>query len=302
MWSAWETVSAFFDRSCPALLPAILVVAAPLVGALMMGVDRKLTARIQGRIGPPILQPVYDVLKLFAKEPIFLNRLYIFYVLMHLAFMILAVVLLAMGQDILIILFVHAFSTISLILGALSVRSPYSRIGAQRKIMQMVAYEPVLILFVVGFYLSTPAPHSFLASGAMHLDRPLLFSLPLLLPAYFAAVVIKMEKSPFDVSAGQHAHQELIRGVTLEYSGPFLAVIKISHFYEVFFIFMIMAMFWSTNLWIGIGLALATFFAQIVVDNACARLTTFWMVRFMWGGPMLLALCNIIWLYGMGRG
>ncbi|MDD5224446.1 MAG: NADH-quinone oxidoreductase subunit H [bacterium] len=302
MWSDWETFSAFCSGICPALFPAIMVLAAPLVGALLMGIDRKITARIQGRIGPPILQPVYDVLKLFAKEPLFLNRLYIFYAWLYLAFMILVVVLLAMGQDILMVLFVHAFATIALILGAMSVRSPYSRIGASRKIMQMVAYEPILILFVVGIYLSTPHPHSFLASAVMKLNQPLLFTLPLLLPAYFAAVVIKMEKSPFDVSSGHHAHQELVRGVTIEYSGPFLALIEIAHFYEVFILFFIMAMFWSTNLWIGAGIALAGFFAQILVDNASPRLTTFWMIRFMWAGPMLLALCNIVWLYGMGRG
>jgi len=302
MWSQLESAlaSCFLDH--PALLPVGLTALAPLVGAFLMGLDRKITARIQGRIGPPVSQPLYDVLKLMIKEPLFLNRVYIFYAWLHLAFMILAVVLLTTGQDILMILFAHAFSTIALILGALSVRSPFSRVGAQRKIMQMVAYEPILILFVVGIYMSTPVPHSFLASAVMHLDRPLLLTLPLLFPAYFAAVIIKLEKSPFDVSAGHHAHQELVRGVTLEYAGPFLAVIEITHFFEVFFIFTIMAMFWSTNLWIGAGLALGGFFAQIVIDNACARLTTFWMVRFMWGGPMLLALCNIIWIYGTGRG
>lgn len=272
----------------------LLLIVAPIVGALMSGVDRKLTARVQGRVGPPILQPIYDVLKLFHKEPLLLNRVQIFYAYLHLAFMMLVLVLLAMGQDLLMILFVHAFSAIALILGAMSVRSPYSRIGAQRKIMQILAYEPILVLLVVGFYLSTG---TFMAKGILSLHRPLLLTLPLVFVAFFAAVVLKLNKSPFDVATSHHAHQELVKGVTLEYSGPYLAIIEITDFYESFILFGIIAFFWATNLWIGLAIAVACFLGQIVVDNASARLSTSWMVRFMWSIPLFIAMGNIIWLY-----
>jgi ech hydrogenase subunit B len=115
----------------------------PLCGAIIMGFDRKITARVQGRIGPPIFQPIYDVCKLFKKEPIFLNRMQILYAYMHLVFMVLVVLLLAFGQDMLMALFVHAFATISLIIGGMCVRSPYSRIGSQRKTLLLLAYEPI---------------------------------------------------------------------------------------------------------------------------------------------------------------
>ena len=51
-------------------LPAIalLLLAAPLIGGLLTGLDRKLTARLQGRMGPPVLQPFFDLLKLCSKE------------------------------------------------------------------------------------------------------------------------------------------------------------------------------------------------------------------------------------------
>jgi ech hydrogenase subunit B len=290
---------------------AAAVVAAPILGALLMGIDRRVTARMQRRVGPPLLQPFYDVLKLLRKHAIVLNRVQILYVYMHLGFMVLVVVLLALQQDLLMVLFAHAFSTIALILGGMSVRSPYSRIGSQRKIMQMLAYEPVLVLIVVALYLlgrnsiAAGTAEGFLpgfrVSDAAALvaatGRPLLWSMPLLFAALWLAVAIKMEKSPFDVATSHHAHQELVKGITLEYSGPFLAIIEVTHFMEAGVLFAILALFWSTNLWIGAGIASVSFFGLVLLDNLMARLTTMWMVKFMWSIALVLAVSNVIWLY-----
>ena len=49
-------------------IPLALLIISPFIGGLLIGIDRKLTARIQNRRGPPIVQPFYDVLKLFGKE------------------------------------------------------------------------------------------------------------------------------------------------------------------------------------------------------------------------------------------
>lgn len=272
----------------------VAVVAAPVVGALIAGLDRKVTARVQGRIGPPILQPFYDVLKLLRKSPIGLNRVQIFYAWMHLAFMLMVVTLLAFGQDLLMVLFAHAFASIALILGGMSVRSPYSRIGSQRKIMQMLAYEPVLVLLIVGVYLSRG---SFQAGQVAQSTQPLLLSLPLVFLAFLMAVAIELHKSPFDVSTSHHAHQELVKGVTTEYSGPYLAIIEVAHFYETAVLFAIIAIFWLPNLLIGVPIAAAAFLLLILIDNAFARHTSMWMVKFMWTVPMALALSNVIWLY-----
>ncbi len=277
----------------PQMLTVILaVVLGPILGALVSGLDRKITARVQGRWGPPIIQPFYDVLKLLRKEALGVNRIQIIYVWLHLAFMILTVVLLAMGQDMLMALFAYTFSSVALILGAMSVRSPYSRIGSHRKIMQMFAYEPVLILLIVGVYLITG---SFQASSVA--QQPLLVKLPLVFLTFLMAAAIKLEKSPFDIATSHHAHQELVKGITIEYAGPYLALIEITHFYEIFIVFAVVASFWATSPAIGLGLAAAGFLALIVVDNVFARLTPMWMLRYMWTVPLTLALSNIIWLY-----
>jgi formate hydrogenlyase subunit 4 len=47
---------------------------APLAGGLLAGIDRKVSARLQGRYGPPVMQPFFDVLKLLRKERIIVNK------------------------------------------------------------------------------------------------------------------------------------------------------------------------------------------------------------------------------------
>ena len=273
---------------------AAAVLLAPVVGALIQGIDRKLTARMQGRIGPPILQPFYDILKLLRKEPVIVNRVQILYVLMHLAFMVLATLLLVIGQDSLMFLFVLAFSSLALVLGGMAVRSPYSRIGSQREIIMMVAYEPILVLMVVGFYLVNG---SFQMQRVIDASEPLMLQLPLIFLAYLTVVAVKLQKSPFDLATSHHAHQEIVKGITIEYSGPYLAIIEIAHCYEVVVFLGLVALFWTTNWLVAAAFVVAAFLGAIVVDNIVARLTTMWMLKFMWVVVLGLALTNVLWLY-----
>ena len=64
------------------------MILAPFLGGLIAGIDRKITARMQGRVGPPILQPFYDVLKLFEKEKVVVTRSQNYYVLCYVVFMV----------------------------------------------------------------------------------------------------------------------------------------------------------------------------------------------------------------------
>jgi formate hydrogenlyase subunit 4 len=208
--------------------------------------------------------------------------------------MILSLVMVVLGQDSLMFLFMFAFSTLALVLGGMCVRSPYSRIGSQREIILMVAYEPILILLMIGLYLVNG---SFLFGAAATAPVPMLRHLPLLFVAFLVVVAIKLQKSPFDLATSHHAHQEIVKGLTIEYAGGYLAILEIAHFYEIALLFCLIMLFWATNLWIAALLAAATFLLMTVVDNAFARLTTIWTFRFMWTGALFLALANILWLY-----
>ncbi|MCX7748915.1 MAG: NADH-quinone oxidoreductase subunit H [Clostridia bacterium] len=276
------------------LIILITLIAAPIIGGILTGLDRKISARMQNRMGPPILQPFYDFFKLLGKERIAVNQTQMVYVLGNLFFAVASIVMFVLKQDLLMIVFILAFSSISLIMGAMSVRSPYSKIGAQREIIQMMAYEPVLLLMVVGIYLTTK---SFMIESVFQLEQPLLYTLPLVFFAFLYVLTIKLRKSPFDFSTSHHGHQELIKGLTTEFSGPQLAIIELTHWYELILLLGLIALFFATNIWIGIAIALGAYFLELIIDNISARVTWKWMLKATWLIAVGAAAVNIIWLY-----
>jgi ech hydrogenase subunit B len=276
------------------IISIIAIVGAPIIGGLLYGIDRRITARMQNRFGPPILQPFYDLFKLFGKESIAVNQTQMVYAAAHLLFAIAALLMLVLKQDLLMLMFILAFSTIALIIGAMSVRSPYSKIGAQREIMQMLAYEPVLLLMVFGVYKTTG---SFMIQSIFDYQKPLVFTLPLILFAFLYVLTIKIKKSPFDFSTSHHGHQELIKGITTEFSGSQLALIELTHWYDLVILLGLIALFFAQPLWVGILIALGAYFLELVVDNICARMTWPWMIKATWLVGVGTALVNIIWLY-----
>jgi len=115
--------------------------------------------------------------------------------------------------------------------------------------------------------------------------------------ALLIILTIKMRKSPFDISASAHAHQEIVRGVYTEYSGPYLALIELTHWYELLLVLGIIGLFWATSVWAAAALAIAAFLLEIVVDNIEARMTWPWMIKFVWTTGIGLSVVNIAALY-----
>jgi len=128
-------------------------------------------------------------------------------------------------------------------------------------------------------------------------DTPLLYNLPMVFLSLLFVMTIKMRKSPFDFSASHHAHQELIKGLTTEFSGPQLAIIELTHWYELVLLFGLISLFFAKPFWVGILIAAASFFMEIVIDNISARMTWKWMLKAVWLLGIGAAMTNIIWLY-----
>lgn len=267
---------------------------APLAVGLITGFDRRVTARLQSRLGPPILQPFYDIGKLLGKETLLASPWLAFCSIIYLAGAVTSVVLFFLQADLLLIFFVQAVGSVFLVIGALTVPSPYSQVGAHRELLQIIAYEPLLILVIVGFYLATG---SFKIEAVYAMNDPLLLKMPLLFLVLGLALTIKLRKSPFDISASHHAHQEIVRGVYTEYSGRYLAIVEIAHLFEIVLVLGLVSLFWSTSL-VGMVMLLGiTYFVEILVDNTTSRMTWRWMLGSAWATGITFSLINLLWLY-----
>ncbi len=129
--------------------------AAPVVGGLLAGWDRRVSARMQSRRGPPILQPFYDVLKLWQKQNLAVCPSQNYYVLFFLLLVVFTGALFFAGADLLLVIFALTTASIFFVLGAYKASSPYSFIGAERELIQMMAYEPMVLLTAIGMYMVT---------------------------------------------------------------------------------------------------------------------------------------------------
>ncbi|MHB8100734.1 MAG: respiratory chain complex I subunit 1 family protein [Methanosarcina sp.] len=279
------------------LIAILVLIVAPIVGCLAAGIDRRITARLQGRVGPPLLQPYYDVRKLLSKDNMVVNKSQNFFVVVYLVFIVLSLLMLIFRQDILMIIFVYTVASIALVVGGMSTGSPYARIGSSREIMAILAYEPILILYALAIYLLTG---TFKLSAVVDASTPLLAYTPLIFIAMIFVLNIKLKKSPFDYSTSHHAHQELVKGMLTEYSGPGFAIIEVAHFYEYVFLTGLLFVFWTVNPLIGFLLSTAAFLLVIVIDNITARIYWQWMLKLSWTFLLGISIVNIAFLYFSG--
>ena len=264
---------------------------APVLGCLLAGFDRRISARMQARQGPPLLQPLYDVLKLWQKETVVVRRSQNFFVFFFLVLVIFTGALFFAGSDLLLVIFALTLAAIFLVLGACKASSPYSFVGAQRELLQMMAYEPMVLLTAIGMYMVTK---SFYVHEIASHPKLLVLTLPGIFIGFLYTLEIKFRKSPFDLSSSHHAHQELVRGLTTEFSGQALALIEIAHWYENVFLLGWVFLFFATSPVLGVIVSLAVFGLIILVDNVFARLKWQTAVRSAWVVAAVLGFGNVL--------
>lgn len=269
----------------------LFAVLAPIVGCLLAGLDRKISARMQGRVGPPLLQPYYDVRKLLEKDHVAVNSSEGVYITFALIFAVIAGGIFFSGGNLLMCVFVITLSSLLFIVAAYCTRSPYAEVGAERETMQVMAYEPMVLLMAVAFFLATG---SFNVSAVFSQNAPIITTIWLVFLGFLFILTIKLRKSPFDLSYSHHAHQELVKGVTTEMSGPTLAKVEIMHWCEnvLFLGWVGMFFIWGNpvSVVLGIAVALIAYFLEIWIDNNFARvkwqalLGSAWLVALVAGG------------------
>ena len=265
------------------IIAIVYLIGAPFAGALLEGLDRKVAARMQGRKGPSLFQPLYDIHKLFCKQSVVVNSVQDFLVCGFLVFVVFTGALFFWGGDILLVFFALTLAGIFFIMSACSANAPYSSMGAQRELMQMMAYEPMVLLTAIGFYIATG---SFSVRQIAQAPVSAICYLPGFFVGFLFILTIKFRKSPFDISTSHHAHQEMVRGVTTELSGNILALVTLSHWYENVFLLGVVGLFIINSSWVSIPAAilvcLAAFLFETLVDNVFPRVKWQEMLKWTW--------------------
>lgn len=287
-----------------------------IVGLIYTWIDRKVTARVQFRVGPPLLQPFYDFFKLLGKDTFVPDgaprAIFLGAPLLGLASVsILSTILLVSNilphetflGDIIVVLYIFAFVPIVLIAGASASSNPISALGASREMTLYLAYELPLLLSLATIIVKSGG---MLRIGDLLMwqwtHHPFLYSLSgaLAFVAAFLCIQAKLGFVPFDMA---EAEQEIMGGTIIEYSGPALGVLKLvkAILYFVSSLFLVI-MFWGgfrsprDGWWHIFGWLkpVAVLVLIVLVKNTNPRLRIDQALRFFWSIVLVIALAAFV--------
>ena len=218
-----------------------------LAGMLLCGIDRKLVAKMQKRVGPPILQPFYDFFKLCGKETIIpasaSKTTFLIAPLVGLAALVVIQLFIPVFSfsafsgmaDVIVILYLLLIPAMSIILGGAASGSPYAGVGLSREMVTIISCELPLVLVLlavaktVGSAMGTGLCFSLSDIAAYQAMNGSLITKLSMIPAAAAMLLIipgETGNHPFDAA---EAETEICEGLLAEYSGAPLRVFKLSH-------------------------------------------------------------------------
>lgn len=218
-----------------------------LAGMLLCGIDRKLVAKMQKRVGPPILQPFYDFFKLCGKETIIpasaSKSTFLIAPLVGLAALVVIQLFIPVFSfsafsgmaDVIVILYLLLIPAMSIILGGAASGSPYAGVGLSREMVTIISCELPLVLVLlavaktVGSAMGTGLCFSLSDIAAYQAMNGSLITKLSMIPAAAAMLLIipgETGNHPFDAA---EAETEICEGLLAEYSGAPLGVFKLSH-------------------------------------------------------------------------
>ena len=208
-----------------------------IAGLVASWVVRKVSALVQWRVGPPLLQPFWDVAKLLGKEVLLpqdaQRTVFIAAPLVGLAGVLLLSTMLwriairpeaIFVGDIIVAIYLMVLPSLALILGSSASASPHAQVGTAREMKMVMGYELPLVLAFIVVIIKSGGELS-LAAIAQHTPA-LSISGMLAFLASLLCMQAKLGFVPFDIA---EAETELGSGVLMEYSGALLALWKIMH-------------------------------------------------------------------------
>jgi NADH-quinone oxidoreductase subunit H len=278
-------------------------------GLVASWIDRKVTARIQWRVGPPWYQPLIDLVKLSIKEitvPRSASKgLFFLSPLIGLSAVTLVSMLVwlvnidpvskGFSGDIIVIMYLLTLPAIAVILGASASGNPLASLGASREIKMVMAYElPFIISLIVPVIKS---------GGLLKLSEIISYqavngSFIASLSGIIAFIIMifcmqaKLGLVPFDAS---EAETEIIAGTCIEYSGMLLAILKLTKtMLMVALPLFLITLFWQGFTFLSLWKYVILLVIIILIRNTNPRVRIDHAVRFFWGKMTLLSIIAVL--------
>lgn len=280
------------------------------VGLLSSWFDRKLSARLQWRVGPPWYQSFADVAKLLGKETVvvdgsakltFLGAPFVGFAAVVVVSTIIWTASIRPDSgflgDLIVVLYLLYVPSLALIVGGSASRNPFAALGASREMKLMLAYEAS---FLVSVFTLVVKNGGIVSLGGMvayqQASGPMLSQGISCIIAFIVALIYvpaKLAVGPFDIP---EAECELIAGPYTEYSGVPLAAFKLTKamlmcVLPVFLITLFATTAWSP--WAILWYVLILVFV-VLIKNTNPRLRIDQALRFFWGPVLVLSILGIV--------
>lgn len=287
----------------------IEIIALPLIafviGIFFMGLARKIMANIHWRYGPPIYQPIIDMIKLFNQNSVSHGFIFDFGVIFSLVGAIVLILFIPFGKisplsnsgGLLVILYIMLIVPLGLALSGGEAANPNVSIGISRKFILALGYEVpfiLILLVVMKSYNSISLLH--IVNTQQAGNWAIFSSVPLFLSgvAYLLILPAILGVRPFDMVTAQ---QEIASGPKVEYGGKYLAFLSIEHALTLYIglaLFIDLFLGGASNLIIFFIKILVVFVMGIFINAVFPRLRIEQAVKYLWGFPTLIALAGLI--------
>lgn len=309
---------------------AIQVLTILLGAPLVSGVIAQVEGRLQGRQGPRILQPYYDIAKYFSKETLVSNdSSWVFlvgplvafscYLTVPLLIPVLTTFPLPLGfsGDILGGGFILALAGFSVALSGAESGAPYAQLGSSRAMTFGALIEPTIlfVIFAVALITHTDLPYALSAtirSSTSQMVRP---SHVFAAAAFFLVVLVDTGRIPVETHSGTLEFGMIDEARTLEHSGPALGLLKWGSTMKQLILYTILINVFlapwglaSTGKWSSVLLAVAALLGKAMllgmvfalIDNLFSKLRLFKITEFIAGAFLLAVLSVLVFYVGGG--
>ncbi|MFH1939572.1 MAG: complex I subunit 1 family protein [bacterium] len=285
-----------------------------IIGLLASWIDRKVTAKVQYRVGPPLLQPLIDIVKLLGKEtliPAGSSKItFLMAPVIGLASVILVSTLLWINNiypaksflgDLIVVLYLLVIPSISIIMGGFASKNPLASLGASREMKLILSYELPFILAVLvaviksGFTFRLGEILAFQAQNGAFVTS---WSGTLALIVAIICMQAKLALVPFDIP---EAETEIVGGPLIEYSGSGLAIYRLMKNMLMFTVpFFLIIVFIGglrldgIHLLYGVLKYIGLVALMTVIRNTNPRVRIDQAVKFFWGPVTIIAIIAVI--------